>query len=425
MIFTAPLVDIEKNGMHLDPHRAPKLQRDYNAELTTIMSHIDRVTGGANPASPTQMRKVLYEDLKFPLPKNKKFYGKPDKNGNPQPSTGTELIMSLTPKTQKQKVFIELKREFARLNAALTKCLNKFTDCINETADNILTAAMNQAITVTQRLSSSGKNYKAQFQNFPRIFKPLFCARRKGWFIGEIDQAQLEYRVAVFLGQDEAGLQDILDGVDSHKLTAEKVWPEKCRVLDFKSTEFKALRTEAKSRTFKPLYGGQSGTKDEVRYYKWFTEKHKGITKKQAEWKASAVNTGKVTIPSGLTFYFPGTKVLDDGYITNSTNICNYPVQSFATADIVPIGVTYQWHLMRVARLESFLVNTVHDSSIGEVHPDEVEIYTEIGEYAHVDRVYNYLKVVYDVDFNVPLEIEAEYGTHWANTPDWEEKYLT
>lgn len=423
MIFTAPLVDIEKNGMHLDPHRAPKLQRDYNSELTTVMRNIDSLTKGANPRSTTQMRKVIYEDLKFPLPRAKKYYGKPDKDGNPMPSTGSALIASLKPKTQKQKLFIALKREFAQLNAALTKCLNKFTDCINETDDNILTASMNQAITVTQRLSSTGKNYKAQFQNFPRIFKPLFCARHEGWLIGEIDQAQLEYRVAVFLGQDEAGMADIENKVDSHAYTATQIFQKQFTKAG--PLTYKKLRTAAKAHTFKPLYGGKSGTKDEVRYYEAFTKKHKGITRKQNEWKTQAVNTGKVTIPSGLTFYFPGTKVLEDGYITNSTNICNYPVQSFATADIVPIGVTYQWHLMRVGKLRSFLVNTVHDSSIGEVHPDEIEDYTAIGEYAHVDRVYNYLKVVYDVDFNVPLEIEAEYGTHWANSEDWEKKYLT
>lgn len=424
-IFTAPLVDIEKNGMHLDPDRSPKLQKDYNVELSRLRGEIDKITGGANPGSHPQMRKVLYEDLKFPKPaiKDKKFWGKPDKEGNPVPTTSNDYIETLKGGTQKQKKFLKLKGEHSKVVAALTKCLNKFTDCINETDDHILTAAMNQAVTVTQRLSSSGKNYKAQFQNFPRIFKPLFSARHEGWSMVEIDQAQLEYRVAVWYGQDKNGLDDILNQVDSHSITATTIFGKRF-VEEPVASIRKQIRTEAKAHTFKPLYGGKSGTPDEVRYYEAFEAKHYGVVAAQKEWKKSALNTGKVTIPSGLTFYFPGTKILDNGYITNSTNICNYPVQSLATADIVPVGVTYQWHLMRIARLVSFLVNTIHDSSLGEVHPDEIEIYGKIGEYAFVDLVYTYLTKVYDIDFNVPLEAEVEVNKNWSDNADWREKYL-
>jgi DNA polymerase I-like protein with 3'-5' exonuclease and polymerase domains len=423
-ILTPVLVDIEANGMHLDPERAPKLQRDYNAELVVIREQIDKITGGANPASPKQMREVLYETLKFPLPKDHKFYGKPDKDGNPVPSSGADLIATLVPRNKKQKEFIRLKKEFGRVNAALTKCLNKFTDCIRETDDNILTARMNQAITKTQRLSSTGKNYGAQFQNFPRIFKPLFSARHEGWYIGEVDQAQLEYRVAVFLGDDAAGRQDISSKVDAHGYTASIIFEHDWKTLPKDDPKRKSIRTASKAHTFKPLFGGQSGTRAEKRYYQAFQEKHQGITRAQNKWKIQAVNTGKVVSVTGLTFYFPGTKVLEDGYITNSTNICNYPVQSLATADIVPIGVVYQWHLMRVNHLESFLVNTIHDSTIGEVHPEEREQYQAIAEHAHVSCVYNYLQEVYGIDFDVPLEVETDFNLHWSDSPEWQEKYL-
>jgi len=124
-------------------------------------------------------------------------------------------------------------------------------------------------------------------------------------------------------------------------------------------------------------------------------------------------------------FYFPNTRVQEDGYITNSTNICNYPVQCVATADIVPIGVVYQWHLMRVAELESYLINTVHDSSVGEVHPGEVEVFKEIGEWAFTTLIYEYLDRVYGIDFNVPLAAECKMSENWSDTEEWREKYLT
>ena len=426
-IFTAPIVDIEKNGMHLDAKRVDVLYREALRSQNSLITSIEKFLRGANPRSPAQMRKVLYEDLKFSKPPKHKaaLWGKPDSNGVRHPTTSPDYISSLKPRSKRQREFQRLQKALSKVNAALSKSLDKFHTCCEETDDHILTAELNQCVTKTQRLSSTGKNYRAQMQNFARDFKPLFSARHENWEIGEIDQAQLEYRVAVYLGKDDAGLQDILNDVDAHAFTASHIWPEKFGSLDEKSLEYKDMRTDAKSRTFKPLYGGESGTPEEVRYYKAFKEKHKGITAAQTSWKHKCVQDGKFQIPSGLIFYFPNTKILEDGYITNSTNICNYPVQSFATADIVPIGVTYQWHLTRAASLQSFLINTIHDSAIAEVHPDEKQEFAEIGEFAHTECVIEYLKDVYHVDFNVPLEAEVEFNKNWASTPDWEEKYLT
>lgn len=421
-ILTPALVDIERNAMHLDKDRVLDVTQQYNKRLAELQAELDVITEGANPRSHPQMREVLYDKLKFKKPTDKKWL-----TSAGEPTTKFDYINTLKPKNKKQAKFKELKQEYSKVDAALTKALTKFSHCVLETEDHLLTASLNQTVTATQRLSSTGKNYRAQFQNFPRIFKPLFCARREDWEICEIDQAQLEYRVAVFLGQDEAGLNDILNKVDAHGYTASIIFEEEWAEVkdDLKSAIRDEIRTDSKADTFKPLFGGQSGTPRQQKYYQAFKTKHEGITSAQESWKASAVNTGKVRIPSGLIFYFPNTRIQPDGYITNSTNICNYPVQSFATADIVPIGVTYQWHLMRLANLESFLVNTIHDSSIGEVAPDEKEDYQQIGEYAFVDVVYKYLERVYGVEFNVPLEAETKFSRNWADTPAWREKYLT
>lgn len=419
-IFTAPICSIEHNGMHLDADRVKILERNYSAKKAELLSQLSILTDGANPNSYPQMREVLYEKLKFKKPTDKKWI-----SPKGELTTKFDYIDTLKPRTKKQQQFKKLKQEYSKVHAALSKSLTKFNNCVSETTDHVLTASLNQTITVTQRLSSTGKNYKAQFQNFPRIFKPLFSARHAGWEICEIDQAQLEYRVAVWYGQDEAGISDILNKVDAHRFTGEHLFGEPFLKLDVKSDEYKYQRFKCKEHTFKPLYGGQSGTKKEVAYYEAFKKKHVGITAAQNDWKMAAVNTSKVMTPSGLVFYFPGTRVLNDGYITNTTNICNYPVQSLATADIVPIGVTYQWHLAQAAEMQSYLINTIHDSSIGEVHPEEKELYSEIGTYAFVDVVYTYLEEVYGIDFNVPLEAEVDFNKNWSNSEDWEEKYLT
>lgn len=417
-MLTPVLVDIEKQGMHLDKERVLILHEQYNKKLQELRTEIDKITGGANPNSPKQMREVLYEHLKFKKPTDSKWLGK-----HGEPTTKFDYIDTLKPRNKKQEQFKKLKQEYSKVNAALTKSLNKFRDCVEETEDHILTASLNQTVTATQRLSSTGKNYRAQFQNFARIFKPLFAARHEDWNIIEHDQAQLEYRTAVWYGQDEAGLHDILNGVDAHGFTATEIYGDK--FLSATGQIREAIRTASKSRTFKPLYGGESGTPDEKRYYAAFKEKHQGISKTQALWKAEAVSTQQVKIPTGVIFYFPGTKVLDDGYITNSTNIVNYPVQSLATADIVPIGLVYQWYLVRADGLRAFIINTVHDSILGEVPPEETERYNEIGQYANTEIVVWYLKKVYNIDFNVPLQVDVKAALHWADTEEWRKKYLT
>ena len=53
------------------------------------------------------------------------------------------------------------------------------------------------------------------------------------------------------------------------------------------------------------------------------------------------LTTGKIKIPSGREFAFPDVQRRRNGSVTFFTQIKNYPVQSFATADIVPISLLY------------------------------------------------------------------------------------
>ena len=49
--------------------------------------------------------------------------------------------------------------------------------------------------------------------------------------------------------------------------------------------------------------------------------------------------TKEVKLPSGRVYSFPDAKWTDWGSATNRTAICNYPVQGFATADLLPIAL--------------------------------------------------------------------------------------
>jgi DNA polymerase I-like protein with 3'-5' exonuclease and polymerase domains len=90
-------------------------------------------------------------------------------------------------------------------------------------------------------------------------------------------------------------------------------------------------------------------------------------------------------------------------------------VQSFATADIVPIALL---HIDKELKdLRSCIVNTVHDSIVIDVHPNEEQAVLTV-----IDSTNDKLKSIIDnrwnVNFNVPLLLEAKIGPNWLDTKD-------
>ena len=60
------------------------------------------------------------------------------------------------------------------------------------------------------------------------------------------------------------------------------------------------------------------------------------------------------------------------------------------------------------------LINTVHDSVVVDIHPDEeITMVRLMREGA--SNVIKSLKDTYDIDFNVPLETEVKIGYDWLN----------
>ena len=283
------------------------------------------------------------------------------------------------------------------MHSDVTKYLRKFGDCCKE-AGGLVRGSFNQCNTRTHRLSSSGLEYKVQFQNLNRRFKPLFCARESSWLMGEADGAQLEFRVATHLGRDKVALNDIVEGTDIHAYTASIIG---------------CSRQDAKPHTFKPLYGGVSGTAAERAYYTAFSDKYNQIAATQRGWTLKVAEDKLLTTEWGMKYYWPDAKMKESGYVTYTTSIYNYPVQAFATAEIIPIAIVCAWHRMR--GLRSFLVNTVHDSIIAELHPDEIDAWHEVAKQCLIHDSYKLINSLYGVKLTVPLGAGVTTGTHWGD----------
>ena len=256
-----------------------------------------------------------------------------------------------------------------------------------------------QAVTATGRLSSRDPNFQNQPRGKTFPIRKVVTSRFDGGKILEIDFAQLEFRTAVYLAQDKQGMEDIKNKIDVHQYTADIIG---------------VSRQDAKAHTFKPLYGGVTGTEDEKRYYTKFLEKYKDIKTWHDRLQSEAIRYKRNKLPTGREYSFPYAERTPWGGSTYGTQIKNYPVQGFATADIVPLACINIYKLMKDKGVKSLLVNTVHDSIVADVYPGEEDVMSDIFNQGTAD-VIPALKQYYKIDFNVPLDTELKIGNNWLD----------
>lgn len=68
-------------------------------------------------------------------------------------------------------------------------------------------------------------------------------------------------------------------------------------------------------------------------YAAFFKDKYKGISSTQRGWALEVLSNKELVLPYGMRYYWPDTKlVAKTGYITNSTQIYNFPVSNSGLA---------------------------------------------------------------------------------------------
>jgi len=101
--------------------------------------------------------------------------------------------------------------------------------------------------------------------------------------------------------------------------------------------------------------------------------------------------------------------------VSHFTQIKNYPVQSFATADIVPLILMKIDDLLKT--MQSCVVNSVHDSIVIDVHPEEEKQVLYIITLVN-SQMNGLIENHFGITFNVPLLLEAKIGDNWLDTKD-------
>lgn len=427
-MFTPVLADMEQQGMSLDEDRVKKAYDTEVANEQRCRKDLQDMMGALNPGSTKDLAHWLYTDLEFEELRDKK--GEAIRTAGGKPITNVATIEALEAKTSAQKEFKDLYFEWNSSKQRISKYLDFYVAVCNQMGGKFY-AQFNQTVTATHRLSSSGmriqfehvvddkgrvKEGTTQFQNQPREYKTMYKSGRPNYLFTEEDGSGLEFRVAGMVGDDSQIKEDISNPeFDPHYQSAMVM-----NGYESYDEVSKAQRTAAKADTFKPLFGGQSGSAAAKRYYNSFNERYNQLVKTQEGWLNEAKYTKKVTLPWGLRTYWPFIKADKKGYIKERTQIFNLPIQSFATADIIPMQATLLWHLIRQHGYKEYmiLVNTVHDSVLAEVHEDYLEEYKRLVTtswqmvFTYVNEIYG--ESVYKMMEGMPLGTEISWGTHWS-----------
>lgn len=473
--ITPLLAEMEFAGMALDSSRVAETHKEYTERLAALEVEFDEFTGGINWRSPKQIAELLYNPVK-PVVLTDDETGEPilddegefqyttpglgfqevrDWRGNPvrtgkskAKATGKKVLgdnfENLKVTNKRQERFIGLRTELGKVGNALSKNLEFFLGVVTEMG-GVFHAVFNQTVTATHRLSSSGirtlfaafdKEKSVQFQNLPNAFKPLFTARRKGWSLCEADGSQLEFRTAAQLSRDEQMVADIHDpNFDAHITSASEMhqipyedllhWYRTKDHPDHKRAY--TLRRLAKPDTFGPLYGKSTGGPEIMRWITAFRERYSGFY----DWSEDNVHTvledKMLVTPWGMRYYWPYASMSRrTGYINVTTMVYNYPVQAFATAEIIPIAIRAFWDRVQAEGAQSVIlpINTVHDSIICEVEDSAIDLWKEIATAAFTLDTYAYLEQYYGYEFNlVPLGVGLSWGSHWADAENFEEEW--
>lgn len=297
----------------------------------------------------------------------------------------------------------------ARYNK-LTTWVNTFIAQIKTyQTDGLIHCNFGQSNTATGRLNASRPNMQNQSKRDPEFkLRKVFKSRWTNGRLYDADFGQLEFRIAAVLSGCKDALAAIESGMDIHSVTRDFFRG----LLEYKPSIIKPniTRQEAKAETFGPLYGKH--TEWTRQFYKLFP----GIKLWHDKLMDEAVTTGEIRTPSGRIYAFPNAQWFTraDGETSCSfhTQIKNYPVQGFATGDVVLLVLIDVYDYLRKHNAKSKLILQVHDSALVDAHPDEFQLVESAFNFAF-SNVYKHAEDRFNFTISVPLSFDLTYGDNW------------
>ncbi len=390
------LAEMEEAGIGIDGAAIEAISAEFGDQLQRLERECFELGGREfNLNSPTQLREVLFDELKLSSKGLKKT-----KSGFSTDADSLEKLAAVHPLPRK---LIEY-RTIAKLKSTYTDALPSL---INPATGRIHTS-FHQAVAATGRLSSTDPN----LQNIPtrseegRRIRRAFVAA-PGFLLLSADYSQIELRVLAHLSADPTLIQAFARDEDIHLRTATEVLGVGQDALG------KEARRLAKVINFGIIYGmgpqrlaGELGIpfSEASAYIKRYFERLPGVRNYLDETLRHARENGYVSTMYGRRRYLPELTGPDGGARAQAERIAiNTPIQGSA-ADLIKLAMVRLRATLADRRLQARIVLQVHDELLIEVRIDAITTVAEA--------------VQHDMEgvavLRVPLKIELKAGPNWA-----------
>jgi DNA polymerase I len=231
------------------------------------------------------------------------------------------------------------------------------------------------------------------------------------------DYKHLEWDTCVYLSQDKVAIQELFDQADMHSDNQQK-FGLPSRLL-------------AKIFLFRLIFGGTAPSyahdpdftdvSCDTKFWQGvidnFYLKYGGVNRWHNALMVEAMDTGKITLPTGLFFPFKPylNKRLEP--VWPRTKILNYPVQGLGAQLMVIARVLMRREMQRLG-LQGVIICTVHDSILIDCPDDEVEGICKLFHKVW-SRIPEVFYKMYDVEYNLPCLVEVKYGPNWGDMKDY------
>jgi DNA polymerase-1 len=391
--LTRVLAGMERAGVRVDEARLASLSREYEAQLAEILGRIHALAGAHfNVASPKQLQRVLFEELKLPVVKKTKTGYSTDEDVLEQLASQHEL-----------PALILAHRRLAKLKStyvdALPPLVNPRTGRIHPT--------FHQLGAATGRISSSNPNV----QNIPirseegaRIREAFVPA--EGSLLLSADYSQVELRILAHYSGDESLIAAFQRGEDIHRRTAAEVAGIAPERVDA------ALRARAKAVNFGIVYGSSafglarqlgiaSGEAQET--IDAYFARYRGVRRFLDETVARAREQGFVRTLLGRRRALPDLASRNRALRNAAERMAVNTVIQGTAADLIKKAMLEVDAALREAGLGARMILQVHDELVFEAPQAEVE--------ATRERVRERMQEVFPL--RVPLLVEVGVGRSW------------
>jgi len=298
---------------------------------------------------------------------------------------------------------------------------------------------LNHTATATGRLSCTNPNLQNQTDSgdVKRAYVSRYGVHGS---VLELDYSQLEMVGLAYIANDQQLIDDINNGRDMHRELYKGMYGR--YPTDKERKPFKRF-------SFLLVYGGgvstlmaQSGCDRATARkfidtfytrYKGVKTYHETITKLAeanqevfySEDKAGPQYVYTHVSATGRRYVFQKyPSEYKKGLSYSPTELKNYPIQGFATGDVVPMMVGLLQRMLEENHTEGVhLLMTVHDSVIIDVHNNYITTVAKDCKDILENSPY-YLKQVFNIDFPCKLSCGVEVGTNWQDKEDFSKELV-